>query len=83
MDKAAFSSLGRNWSLTLSNGTEVVLRLNADGNTEPLDYADRATYIEQVRRIRMTEFEDQVTAVNTLYHIINIDFCGCYYSQYG
>ena len=61
MDEDTFAALGRSWSFTLSNGSQVALRVDQEGNTKPLDYADRLEYTQEVRRIRMNECEEQVS----------------------
>ncbi|KAK7484074.1 hypothetical protein BaRGS_00024686 [Batillaria attramentaria] len=63
MDQDTFNALGRSWSLILSNGAPLALRLDSDGATKVLNYSERDEYAEEVRRIRMNEFEDQLMAM--------------------
>ncbi|KAK7101258.1 E3 ubiquitin-protein ligase HECTD3-like isoform X2 [Littorina saxatilis] len=63
LDRELFTALGRSWSLILSNGSQVTLRVDQEGNTKPLDYSERIDYAEEVRRVRMNECEEQLVAV--------------------
>ncbi|XP_076441534.1 E3 ubiquitin-protein ligase HECTD3-like [Babylonia areolata] len=63
MDEEAFTALSRDWSLTLSNGSQVALQVDKDGNPKPLDFASRGRYVEEVKRVRMTECEAQLAAI--------------------
>ncbi|KAL8570039.1 hypothetical protein ACOMHN_036316 [Nucella lapillus] len=63
MDEESFSALARDWSLTLSNGSQVVLRVDKDGNSKSLEYSSREEYVREVRRIRLTECDLQVAAI--------------------
>lgn len=60
MDSDTFTVLGRNWSVLLSNGSQVALRINKDGNPENLDYNDRIQYAQEARNIIMNESQEQV-----------------------
>lgn len=60
MDSDTFTVLGRNWSVLLSNGSQVALRINKDGNPENLDYNDRMQYAQEARNIIMNESQEQV-----------------------
>lgn len=60
MDSDTFTVLGRNWSVLLSNGSQVALRINKDGNPENLDYNDRMQYAQEARSIIMNESQEQV-----------------------
>ncbi|XP_025109253.1 E3 ubiquitin-protein ligase HECTD3-like isoform X2 [Pomacea canaliculata] len=63
MDSDTFTVLGRNWSVLLSNGTQVALRINKDGNPENLDYNDRMQYAQEARNIIMNESQEQMEAI--------------------
>lgn len=63
MDEETFTALARSWSLVLSNGTQVSLRLDGEGSIRSLDYISRLDYALEVRRLRMNEFEDQLAAM--------------------
>ncbi|XP_071166194.1 E3 ubiquitin-protein ligase HECTD3-like isoform X2 [Mytilus edulis] len=63
MDKETFSGAGRIWSTTMTDGTPVELKVDGEGNPLPLDYDDRQEYCNKVRQIRMSEFDQQISAI--------------------
>lgn len=63
MDLETFNALQRSWSLILSNGTPVALRVDDEGCTQALGYNERFEYAAEVRRLRMSEFEEQLAAI--------------------
>ncbi|XP_052776275.1 E3 ubiquitin-protein ligase HECTD3-like isoform X2 [Mya arenaria] len=65
MESSEFSTVSRNWSCTLSDGSVVHVKLDGEGNAVPLKYDDRDRYCREVRRIRMTESDEQLNAIQT------------------
>ncbi|XP_046562104.1 E3 ubiquitin-protein ligase HECTD3-like [Haliotis rubra] len=63
MDEQTFSALERQWSLTLSDGTSVSLKVDSDGNPLSLKYEDRTDYCREVQKIRMAESDQQIQAL--------------------
>lgn len=60
LDEEKFPQENRFWSTTLSNGTEVNLRFDSDGNPRRLRYDERENYCLEVQKIRMGESSEQV-----------------------
>ncbi|CAG5132434.1 unnamed protein product, partial [Candidula unifasciata] len=65
MDRDTFLAAGRSWSMVLSDGTHVSLKVDDDGNPKPLDYDDREEYAQKVRELRMVECDKQLKAIRT------------------
>ncbi|XP_050401183.2 E3 ubiquitin-protein ligase HECTD3 [Patella vulgata] len=65
MDAVTFRSASRSWSLTLANGTTVILKMDESGNPLVLKYEDREEYCEKVKEARMKEFDDQITYIRS------------------
>ena len=51
----------RNWSLTQTDGTTVYIKVDGEGNPVPLKYEDREKFCESVRKIKLEEFDEQVS----------------------
>lgn len=65
MESSEFSLVTRHWTCTLSDGSVEYLRVDGEGNSVPLKYEDREKYCESVRKIRMSESEEQINAIKT------------------
>ncbi|CAI9732140.1 E3 ubiquitin-protein ligase HECTD3-like isoform X2 [Octopus vulgaris] len=63
LDEHKFLPENRLWSTTLSDGTEVHLRLDEDGNPRRLKYDERRDYCAEVKKIRMSESSKQIAAI--------------------
>ncbi|KAK3091187.1 hypothetical protein FSP39_017814 [Pinctada imbricata] len=63
MKEDDFSVLGRTWSTTLCDGSNVVIKMDTEGNPLKLKYDDRKEYCDKVREIRMNEGMEQVDAI--------------------
>lgn len=63
LDEEKFPQENRFWSTTLSNGTEVNLRFDSDGNPRRLRYDERENYCLEVQKIRMGESSEQIAAI--------------------
>ena len=61
IDSSLFISTHRNWSLTQTNGNTVYIKVDGEGNAVPLNYDDREKYCQEVRRLKMEEFDEQVS----------------------
>ena len=60
MDCETFKVAARSWSMVLSDGTTVQIKVDHQGNSLPLAYDDRVEYAAKVREIRMSECDKQV-----------------------
>ena len=60
MDPDTFAAAGRSWSMVLSDGTTVNIKVDEQGNPVPLAYEDRSDYAAKVREIRLAECDKQV-----------------------
>uniref|UniRef100_A0A0B6ZW28 HECT domain-containing protein n=1 Tax=Arion vulgaris TaxID=1028688 RepID=A0A0B6ZW28_9EUPU len=65
MDRDTFLAAGRSWSMVLSDGTHVSIKVDDDGNPKPLDYDDKDEYAARVKEIRMAECDKQLKAIRT------------------
>ncbi|CAL1547476.1 unnamed protein product [Lymnaea stagnalis] len=65
MDRDTFMAAGRSWSMVLSDGSHITIKLDDDGNPKPLAYEDREEYVEKVREIRLGECDKQLKAMRT------------------
>ncbi|XP_005111371.2 E3 ubiquitin-protein ligase HECTD3 [Aplysia californica] len=63
MDHETFTAAGRSWSMVLSDGTSVNIKVDGQGNPVPLAYEDRAEYASKVREIRLSECDKQLKAM--------------------
>lgn len=55
-----FVTMNHQWTCTLSDGSVVYIRVDGEGNSVPLKFDDREKYCQEVRKLRMTESEEQV-----------------------
>ena len=62
MDQETFRVASRSWSMVLSDGTTVQVKVDDNGNPLPLAYEDRMEYAAKVREIRMSECDKQVSS---------------------
>ena len=62
-EKDLFTAAQRNWCLTQTDGNTVYIKVDGEGNPVPLKYEDREKYCEEVRRIRLEEFDEQVSII--------------------
>ena len=60
LDEQNFSTLGYTWTVTQCSGAQVVLKVDQDGNTETLKWANKETFVEKAKKIRIEEFDQQV-----------------------
>ncbi|KAK6990899.1 E3 ubiquitin-protein ligase HECTD3 [Biomphalaria glabrata] len=65
MDRETFLTTGRSWTMVLSDGSHVSLKVDSDGNPLPLAYEDRLEYAEKVREIRLAECDKQLKALRS------------------
>jgi len=65
MDCETFKVAARSWSMVLSDGTTVQIKVDHQGNSLPLAYDDRVEYAAKVREIRMSECDKQLKAMRT------------------
>lgn len=64
-EKDLFAAAQRNWCLTQTDGNTVYIKVDGEGNAVPLKYEDKEKYCEEVRRIRLEEFDEQIKAIRT------------------
>ncbi|XP_059151600.1 E3 ubiquitin-protein ligase HECTD3-like [Physella acuta] len=65
MDRETFLAAGRSWSMVLSDGSHVSIRVDDDGNPKPLSYDEREEYVLKVREIRLGECDKQLKAMRS------------------
>jgi len=65
MDSETFAAAGRSWSMVLSDGVSVNIKVDEQGNPVPLEYEDRGDYAAKVREIRLAECDKQIKAIRT------------------
>lgn len=63
IEKEKFLILGRTWSTVLSDGSVVLMKTDDRGNPLDLMYEDRKEYCDKVRKIRMSESDEQLEAI--------------------
>ena len=61
VESSLFVVSQRNWSLTQIGGNTVYIKVDGEGNPVSLMYEDREKYCEEVRKLRLTEFDEQVS----------------------
>ena len=61
IESSLFTAAHRNWSLTQTDGNTVYIKVDGEGNPVPLKYEDREKYCQEVRRIKLEEFDEQVS----------------------